>query len=222
MKIVLPGINKVFETTDDRVYTLIIENQQLLVDILNDFNKQFHGDEGKIVLSENDKLLQTDKNCELLTQFIPFDISTKVLVSKLVSSMEKRGASGDFFENSQALLSYLEKFLYDISFEMTGDIVFGKLNLSSIIKAVGVGFAEDYDSLAEKIVDYMELVREYDRDKLFITLNLRDYISDSDMNAFVNTVLDHNIKIFMIESRERCVLERESRFIVDEDWCEIC
>lgn len=222
MKIVFPEINRVFKISNDRVNSLIIENQMLLVKILSDLNRQLIGEEGRIALSENDRLLKMDKNCELLCHFIPFKVNTKTLVTKLSSYMEEKGISGDFYESTQNLLGYLENYLYELAFDMTGDIVFSKLNLTALIRAVGVGFAEEYDNLAEKIVDYMELVREYDKDKLFVTLNIRDYISDAEMNSFINTVLNHNIKLFMIECRERSVLDCESRYIVDNDWCEIC
>lgn len=222
MKIVFPEINKVFHITDDKVHSLIVENQVLLVNILNDLTKQMNGEEGKIALSENDKLVQINKNCELLSQFIPFKVSTKSLISKLASYMEERAVSSDYYERTQNEIGHIENYLYDLAFDMIGDIVFNRLNVASVIKMSGPGFAEEYDSLAEKIIDYIELVKEYDRDKLFITLNLRDYIVDEEMNSFVNTVLDHNIKLFMIESRERKLLDNEYRYIIDNDWCEIC
>lgn len=45
----------------------------------------------------------------------------------------------------------------------------------------------------------MELVREYDSEKMFITLNLRSYISDDEMNKFVNDVVARGYKLLMVE-----------------------
>ena len=47
----------------------------------------------------------------------------------------------------------------------------------------------------------MELVREYDSEKMFITLNLRIYISDDEMNKFVNDVVARGYKLLMVENR---------------------
>ena len=99
---------------------------------------------------------------------------------------------------------------------------FRKSHGKNIIKAVGIGFTENYDSLAEKILDYMELVREYDSEKMFITLNLRSYISDDEMNKFVNDVVARGYKLLMVENSEYPIIEHEKRYIIDADKCIIC
>jgi len=185
MKIAIPEISNIFVISESKVNTLIIENQRLLVSVLSDINDQLNGNEGLVVLSENDHILKLSKYCELISQFVPFELNTKLLASKLVSALEKRGVSADHYEETQKLLCMMENYLYSLSLYLTGDISFSKINLSSIIKSVGAGFTEEYDNLAEKIIEYMELVREYDNDKLFITLNIRDYIGDVNVNEKV-------------------------------------
>ena len=120
------------------------------------------------------------------------------------------------------LITLLESYLLDLSVELTGDIEFSKITWENIIKAVGIGFTENYDSLAEKILDYMELVREYDSEKMFITLNLRSYISDDEMNKFVNDVVARGYKLLMVENIEYPIIEHEKRYIIDADKCIIC
>ena len=70
------------------------------------------------------------------------------------------------------------------------------------------------------LLDYMELVREFDHDKLFITVNLRSYYNDETILKFMETVLAHDYKVFMIENKDYPVLAKEKRRIVDEDLCE--
>lgn len=48
---------------------------------------------------------------------------------------------------------------------------------------VGESHIDMIDSDAEKLIDYMELVREFDRDKLFVTVNMRGFFVDSEMAA---------------------------------------
>ena len=79
-----------------------------------------------------------------------------------------------------------------------------------------------YESLAEKILDYFELVEEYDKKKLFIMVNLRSYLSDEEMKMFMRDVLARKIQVLLIESSERSVLDEEKRYIVDADLCVIC
>lgn len=78
-----------------------------------------------------------------------------------------------------------------------------------------------HDSLGEKIIDLMELITEFDREKFYVIINLRSYLSDEETERFMDTVIRHRFSVLMIESNEHLLLPRESRFLVDKDLCEI-
>ena len=80
---------------------------------------------------------------------------------------------------------------------------------------------EEYDSMPEKVIDYMELVRTFDRDKLFITVNMRAFMTDEEAELFLSTVLSYGYHMLMLESSAKPLLKSESRVIIDEDLCEI-
>ena len=50
----------------------------------------------------------------------------------------------------------------------------------------------------DKIIDYMELVREYDSIKLFVFVNLRSYISDKDCIMLYDTILRKQFMTIML------------------------
>ena len=53
-----------------------------------------------------------------------------------------------------------------------------KISVTTLFKAIGIELHDDYEGeygAAEKLIDYMELVREFDRDKVFITINMRSF-----------------------------------------------
>lgn len=136
--------------------------------------------------------------------------------------MQKLAMDEEHYYQTSELITLLESYLLDLSVELTGNIELSKITWENTIKAVGVEFADNYDSLAEKILDYMELVREYDSEKMFITLNLRSYISDDEMNKFVNDVVARGYKLLMVENSEYPIIEHEKRYIIDADKCIIC
>lgn len=84
------------------------------------------------------------------------------------------------------------------------------MSIESLIKATGPEIADDYDSLSEKLIDYFELVKEYDRNKLFVLLNLRSFLAIEELQTFINEVLMRNIQILLIDSREYPLLEKKS------------
>ena len=88
------------------------------------------------------------------------------------------------------------------------------------MKAVGLAVRDEYGSQLEKLVDYMELVREFDRDKLFFTVNLRSFFTDEECGLFMETVAGHGFHVIMLESMDRPKLKLERRITIDTDLCE--
>ena len=80
---------------------------------------------------------------------------------------------------------------------------------------------DEYACISEKILDYMELVREFDRSKLFFTVNLRSFLSNDEAELFMQDVVSHGFHLMMFENREYPKCQMEKRLIVDKDLCEI-
>ncbi len=221
MKLVYPEISHVFNTENEKVNCIVIENQKLFFSLLEDIQRQMNGYDGKLVISEDNTPIKTDKYMEVLSQFVPFDINRKSLINKISAELEKKAVSEDFYGRTIELVSEIENHLMNISFDFLCDINYNKLDIGSIIRASGVEINDSYTSLGEKIIDYIELVTEFDRRKLFLTVNLRSYISDNEASEFMKTVLSHGYNVIMLESSEHLRLDCESRYIIDADLCEI-
>lgn len=88
-------------------------------------------------------------------------------------------------------------------------------------KSIGIEFEDDYECIGEKVIDYMELVREYDRNKLFILVNIRSFIDDMEFEKLLDTILRKKLDVIVLENSERPICINERRFIVDSDLCEI-
>lgn len=118
------------------------------------------------------------------------------------------------------LLGNLECFISDLSFDLPCDVACAKMNIGSILKAVGLEISDDYDSDLERLLDYMAIVRELDREKLFIFVNLRSYYLDGEIQQFIATALSHEYRVLMVESSAHSLLPNENRTTVDADLCE--
>lgn len=222
MKFVHSEINHVFDTKTGKVPTLVIENPGLLYRLLVDIRGQLAGINGKCVVSNEGKILNFEKSAELLTEYVPFTINRKNLLNKASASLERSVMEGDLYVEAMELLHHVESFLLKASFDFNGDIIFSKMNFASLVKASGLEFREEYESLPEKVIDYMELVAEFEGEKLFILYNLRSLISDQETELFLDTALRREYNILMLESSEHSRLSNEQRYIVDDSLCEIC
>ena len=213
-------MGSVIEFSSEYVSTLVIENKHYFRSLLSDIYGQVNGESGKSVLSEKVKILDFSKYSEFIDGIIGFDINRKTLVGKISSAIEKLAMNDVYYQQSAELLSVVEAYINSLCMDLTGNISSSKINIPAIIKMAGICINDDYNSIPEKLIDYMELVREYDRDKLFIFVNMRSYFDDSTMEDFFATVIDHEFKIFLIDSCSEKRLPNEKRLTIDEDLCE--
>ena len=92
----------------------------------------------------------------------------------------------------------------------SGSFGFSKISIETLIKAAGIRVDDDYDNLGEQLLDYFELVQEYDGKP------------DAEMNLFLQNIIERDIQILILESSEHPILEWECRHIVDADFCILC
>ena len=104
-----------FNTEDDKVNVIIIENPRLLYDWLTDINNQLAGTEGMTVVSTDNKVLPFSKYVELLCQFVPFELNKRNLISKAVNELEHISVE-DYHEETLEIISTIESFLYNLFF----------------------------------------------------------------------------------------------------------
>ncbi len=222
MKIILLEIDYVFDCGQEKTCCVVVENQRLLYKILEDLSGQMAGEAGIAVLSEDNKTLNIAKYCEVISQFAPFDINRKNLLTKIGARMHQLAVSDVHYLKMQELMTEWERYLMELSMEMVGNLEFPKISPDSLIKAAGVQLENTYDNLGEQLLDYFELVQEYEAKKLFVLVNLRSYLSDEEMHLFLEGIQARQIELLLLESTERRKLEPEQRYIVDQDLCVIC
>lgn len=213
-------IGHIISFDSDSVAELVIENHKLFFALVEDFFNQSDGLAGKIVISHNNKPLEISRHCEILTQFAPFDMNKKTLLSKIHSALEKDAINEENYMKTMEFLKDLEMFLDNLSKDFPCPLTFQKLSVSSLIKAASPEVDDVTKPPLEKILDYMDLVREFDRDKLFVTVNLRTFFDDSEMGIFTESVCFKGIKLLMLENFSQKPLNHARHYTVDDDLCE--
>ena len=222
MKLTHPSILKIIDTDNKKINSVIIENQRFFSELCMDIYNQCLGYDGETVISIGDSPIDIGKYTELITQFVPFELNKKTLLNKVTAMANKLSVDPDYYESTMGELASIEKYLWNIVENLEGNISFSKLSMENIIKSIGLQFEDQYDCLGEKIIDYLELVRFYDRDKLFIFVNLRSFIDDKEAYELYDSLLRKSFNVIMIENTEYELLANEERLIIDSELCEIC
>lgn len=219
MKFVFPEIDFIFDSECGKINTLVIENASLFISLLRDITSQLAGFCGKSVLSDGNKELPVQKNLVLLDRFIPFELSTKAIVTKINSDLEKKAVSEDFYSQTTEFLSAVERYLSELTFDYSCDVDFTKTDIGSLITAAGVEIRSSSDSLSEQLLDFFALTTEFVGRRFFVTVNLRSYMTFDEAELFMKTALLHGYEILMLEGFEHKRTGFENRLVVDEDLC---
>ena len=215
-----PQMNTALDFDGPFVNALVVENPDFFRHLLCDLYGQLQGDSGKLILSDKEKTLSVSKWVELVDNCIHFDLNRKSLMSKVCAAMERTAVSETFFLKTSELLCALEHYVDELAFELPGDIVCEKCSVSGLLKGIGISLRDDYEDPLERLLDFMELVREFDRDKLFVLVGLRSYFADSRMELFLKSVLEHGYHVLLLDSIAREKLSQEKRLTIDNDLCE--
>ncbi len=136
-----------------------------------------------------------------------------------IAALGSTAVNESYYMRTNELTAEIERYINDISFDLPCNVECNKLTIQSLIKAMGITICDDYDNDAERIIDYMELVREFDRDKLFITVNMRSYFTDDTMQLFCDTAVSHGFRLLMIDNMQYKRLNGEKRLTIDADMC---
>ena len=124
-------------------------------------------------------------------------------------------------QRTHKLLADLECYLNDLAMEQDVELTYEKLSLNNLLKSVGARVVIDYNKLVERLFAYMDLVRRFEGEKLFLLVNLRSFVSNEDMELFMQTVVAHGFQVLLVDNQAYPLLPLERRRIIDMDLCEI-
>ena len=215
-----PQMDTVLDFDGAYVNSLVVENPDFYRHLLCDLYGQLQGDAGKLVLSDKGKTMPVSKWVELVDNCIHFELNRKTLLTRVCAAMERTAVSEAFFLKTSELLCSLESYVNELAFELPGDIICEKCSVAGILKGIGISLRDDYADPLERLIDFMELVREFDRDKLFVLVGLRSFFSDVQVEVFLKTVLDHGYRVLLLDCISREKLSCEKRLTIDNDLCE--
>ena len=219
MTLVHPELDTVLEIGEERVCTLVIENRNYFRMLLSDLNDQINGMDGKAILSVDDRPVSFSANAELIDSYLNFSLNRKALINKIISALERKAVCDTYLQTAE-LISSIERLITELSDSISCELICRKLTIGNVFRGIGVELDEDGEEPLERLLDYMELVRDYDREKLYILVNLRSWYPDDKIELFLQSVLGHGHKALLIDNCDYPRLPSEKRVTIDSDLCE--
>ena len=219
MKLTYPWFHTVLEWDGSTVQSLVIENSGLLYRFLCDLQAQMNGADGEVVVSEKESPIPIPKRVELLTDFIGWDGNNRRVVSKLVGILDKASAEDPFLRERNIILSGLEKYIYSLADSQDISVCLDNLSMTALLKAIGIRIDMEYDSLGDRVFSYLYFVSRCEGDKLFVLYGFRSILSPGELELFSQTVLQHGMKLLLVDGVEYPLLTCEKRVVIDMDLC---
>lgn len=221
MKIAYRELKNVIDVNTEMITGLVIENPEFMYKMLQEFRKATEGLDSDIVVSDNETPIPAQKTIAYITDFVDFTLNQKTLISKIMSELDKKSKNELYYEKSERLLETIEMYIESIAGDLPCEIICEKLNMLAVIKAAGIEIIDDYDTLEERILAYMDLSREYEGKRFFVFVNLRSVVSYATLQLMMATAITRDYRVLLIDNMDYKKLSCESRIIIDNDLCVI-
>ena len=202
------------EIENNKINIVIVEHQHLFTKFIAEIFTQINDGSGSFLLSQDGKKLDFSKNMDIVVDVFNLTVNQKKVINKLHSSL----LTSELFTNINV---YLDAIIQDQSLALTYNEA---LDIAGIFKAADVRFAEEQEYLSEKLIDYMEVMTEYCNIECFAFVNLKSYMSETELKDFYRDVLYKRFKVILLESRTDSEIyglkDLENILILDKDLCE--
>lgn len=222
MNIISEYFDNSFELKNDVVNTLVIENRELFISFIKQLNIEMSTEECKIILQDELKELSFKKYAELIIDPFAIDPNNAKNLKKLYEKIIDNSSNEEIYEKRLVFENALKDYVEEIVFLSDYELIYDNLDYQNIFKAVNLHIDTETKNLASMIIDYMRISSDLSGTKLFIFVNLDNFLTDADLIELQNFICYNNIIVFCLQNQlKRKLIENENLRIIDEDLCEI-
>lgn len=224
MKIINKNWQRKIEIEDNIIYTLVFENKKYYRENIIELINQHKGNEGRFILSNDNKEISFDKNSYIITDIFNIDINNKKVLSKIYSSLLKEIVEdiSSYNELSTNIKVYFEKLIFNSSLEIEqGE----EIDMSSLLKLGDFKIHVEQDDILEKFIKFLKVLTELCGCKIIFVVGLHNVFTNDEIIKIYKEVCLNKINIINIEYQQFKNLSNENYkeivYIFDKDNCEI-
>lgn len=209
--------------TDSAMFTeWVIESQKYFSEYLQELYWQYEKGDGRFALSQGDKELELSKYLEIIVNPFTVEINSRKILNKLYINLEKISREEQMYTKTLELTAYIHEYLMQLEQQTNYILSFDdNLEIPALLKAVGIKHEEIEEDFLERLIRYVKIAVEVLSTKVFVFVNIRSYLTDSQVQELIKEIGYQEAKILFMESQERGCLEGGMRYIIDRDGCEI-
>ena len=219
MKLVNAKYNIVLDLKENISNVLIIENRRAFTDIVEDLYIQGNAETGNFMLSEDGKMLKFRDIVETILNPISLEINSKKVLNRLYTHLQN--VANDYFEEKEKLNGLWISLLDQIILQSCYDNLEMDLNIDwpALFKLYNVKVQTQYDSLLEKLSEYVHVLSTLSSKRVLVFINLKSYLDKTELEMLYQSAFYNKIYLVLIEANEHYKIDNEYISILDSDLC---
>jgi CRISPR-associated protein Csn2 len=217
-----PHIDQDIILNKDNFYNVVIENQINYRQYLQSLKNQLENKDPFLLLYDNDKEKELDKEAFLIDNPLSIQIDEKkmnTLIQKEIAAEITEDQKEKFEILQHQITEYIESISMDYPLPVSFDLDY---SLISLLKSISLQTASDFPSYLEYLVNQIKKISFVLKYNVFFIVNLQDYLSDEEMQSFIKEM--NSLEIFFVIVSSHLPISRISNeFIIqiDKDLAEL-
>lgn len=203
------------------VNELVLENLQCFRQVIHDLYHK--NEEPQIMFNKSGQSLEIGSEVDIIVNPMTLNFNNRQVMLALIKTMNQQALTENNYlttcELKSEIIRYLNTLIDDLHYNF--EISVDEILLTTIFKAANLQIIADHDQLIEFLLDYMIMMSELVKTKLFVWINLGDYLLDDEKKKLCHEIDNRQLDVLLLENRQKWKKCVKNRLIIDEDWCEI-
>lgn len=198
--------------------TIIIEDSFLYRNVISDLQISINADSNKWIFSNDGIELKKSSMISIVNSIFMLEFENNKISNAIVNDMNEIALNEENFVKTQKLQNEIEKYLYELEWEMLYDINIEMCDIKNIIKSSYKGLIEPEDYV-EKLISYIKIVSRLLKKEILLFIGVQNYFRLEEWKEIEKAALYEKVYIICIERMD--YLYCNNKIIIDKDGCRV-
>lgn len=218
-KLIINNCNIIEDFNNNKNIILVIKNKKYLYLLVNSLLNEDIDNKYLLIIDDNNKQQNNDDFIEFIPSIFLLNFNSKknlTIINKQIKNQYKTRIKETIEIIYTYLLDLQKNICIDFEIELISNI---DLIEDDILKLINFEIKDKYDSILDKIINYMKIINQLRKIKIFIFLNLSVYLNKEEIKLLLKESKYYDFKIILIENNEEIIDLFDTKRILDEDLC---
>lgn len=222
MKLVHQDLERQIQFNNFQSCEWVIESPALFTKYVQEIYLQAEGKDGDFTLSEDDKKIDIGKYVEVIINPFAINLNDKKILNKLYMELSELAIAEEMYLLTQKIQSEIQNYILQLEHLSPHILAMDlEIDMISVMKAAGVKIENYADDYFEALMLYIKIMAELLQKKVVILINLGSYIEKEKIEQLCQVAAHNEVRLLLIENKQRNFSKEIPRYIIDIDGCEI-